>query len=547
MIEKVGRYICVVIGIILLLIIFSQIENQKVNADPKAADLVIFGDNIKTDYKPFIEGDGIYIAVDTIEKVLDEHIFYDKIATKVIITTKNEVIKMKIDESKMSKNMEYVDLKTPAKIVNDQPYVDINVLKDLYEINVSYNPETATITVDNRKESDIKVQYNNVKVYDKLSTKSAIVQTLNKEDVVTVYTESLKHNRWYKIKTSSGNIGYVAKNTVQLPDNVNEEENETPSEPTAQNNEKITMFWQYGSELKTLGDKVEGVNVVSPTWYELKNSSGEITSKYSKSYDEKAKSNGYQVWPIVTNGIDSVNYLPADTSAMLNSEYNREQFIKNLVALLKENKADGVNIDFESMKTEDKEIYTQFIRELAPILRKDNIKLSVDMYFVAYIDRKGVGAAADYVILMGYDQRGAWSSEAGSIAEASWVEKNIDSLLNDSKIPANKIILGVPFYTRLWTIKEGDAKPTTKVYSMQDCQDYLAENKLTAKWDEAAGQNYAEHKSGSLTYKLWIEDKDSIKRRVETVNKYNLAGISGWRRGLETDDIWKTIADNMKK
>ena len=229
---------------------------------------------------------------------------------------------------------------------------------------------------------------------------------------------------------------------------------------------------------------------------------------------------------------------------MLNSEYNREQFIKNIVEIAKQDKIDGINFDFEAMKTEDRDMYTQFIRELAPILRENNIKLSVDMYFVAYIDRKEVGLASDYVVLMGYDQRGAWSKEAGSIAEVSWIESNIKSLLNDSEIPASKIILAVPFYTRLWTIKDGEDTPTTKVYTMENCEEFVKKNNLTKQLDENAGQNYVEYKEGSLTYKLWLEDATSIKNRVDIVNKYNLAGITGWRKGFETDDVWdifKTI------
>ena len=307
------------------------------------------------------------------------------------------------------------------------------------------------------------------------------------------------------------------------------------------------MFWQYGSDLDTLGkEKIEGVNIVSPTWYELKNSNGEITSEYNLAYYNKAKEYGYEVWPIITNGIDSVNYSADDTSAMLNSEYNREQFIKNIIDIVKMNKLDGINIDFEAMKTEDRDMYTEFIRELVPLLRKENIKVSVDMYFVAYIDRQAVGEAVDYVVLMGYDQRGAWSNEAGSIAEVPWVEKNITSLINDSKISADKIILGIPFYTRLWTIKDGDTKPTTRVYTMKNCEEFLDKYNVTPTFDENSGQNYAEYKTGSITYKLWLEDSTSVKNRIDIINKYNLAGVAGWRKGLETEEVWSVIKENLK-
>ena len=543
--ENLFRYICLVVFCFATIFLFSCFNVAKTSLkDSKNANLVIYGDNISTAYTPFIQDDGIYISVDTISKVIDSHIYYDKQATKVIITTEDTVLKFKIDENKAHRNFVEESISTPARFINDMAYIDINLVKDLYNIIVSYNEETSTISIDKTNDGNQVVKYNFTNVYEDLKTNSNVLKILNKGSKITVYTESLKHNRWYKIKTEDGIIGYISKNSVDVSNNSSDK---ISNSNNSENAEKINMFWQYGSELSTLGDKIEGVNVVSPTWYELKNAEGDISSKASSKYLEKAKQNGYEVWPIITNGIDDVNYTAADTSAMVNSEYNREQFIKNLVEILKKDKVDGINIDFEAMRTEDRDVFTQFVRELAPILRNAGLKVSADIYFVAYVDRKGVGEAVDYVMLMGYDQRGNWSSVAGSISEISWVEENIESLMNDSKIPANKIILGIPFYTRLWTQKTGATKPTTTVYTMANCQTFLKNNNLQATLDEASGQNYAEYTKGNTTYKLWIEDADSVKRRIEAVNKYNLAGVCAWRKGLETQDIWKVINDTLNK
>ena len=541
--KEFKRCIMPLIFTIVVLVIFFNINYIKANIDVNEAGLVIYGDNIKTNYDPFVKDGGLYVSVDTISKTIDENIYYDNIATKVIITTKDKVVKFKIDENKVSRNFEYSDIDTPAKLVNGQPYIDINLLKEEYNIKTEYNEKTNTIVIDKLSTSDIPVNYNLVNVYSNISTKSDVLDILNKNDKVTVYTDSIEHKSWYKIKTDKGIVGYISKNSVTIQ----AEEKENVETEANENKDKIVMFWQYGSNLDVLGkNKIEGVNVVSPTWYELKNSSGDISSKYSSSYYSKAKEYGYKIWPIITNGIDSASYSANDTSALLKSEYNRENFIKNIREIAKKDKLDGINIDFESMKDDDRELYTQFIRELTPILRNEGITVSVDFYFVKYIDRQRIGDVADYVILMGYDQKGAWSSEAGSISSVKIVEEQLNSLINDSKIESNKIILGVPFYTRLWTIKNVSEKTTTKIYSMQDCQDFITDNNITPVWDEDAGQNYAEVKKGDLTYKLWIEDKDSMKKRVELINKYNLAGISAWRKGLETEDVWQTITSNIK-
>ncbi len=545
MIKEIKKLILVAImaGIVFAIFYNIKFDISKINA--KEAELVIYGENILTEYKPFVSDGGIYVSVDTVDKVIDPHIYYDKVATKVIVTTENELVKFKMGENKMYKNFEVIDTATSAKIVDGEPFVDINMLRDIYGIKVEYNQSLNTISIDKKDTSDIPIKNNMVYVYNDISTKSRVNQILNCSNTVTVYTESLEHNRWYKVKTDSGVVGFIAKNSIEISV---EENNKIEGTEPEQKNNKFVMFWQYGSNLNALGkEKIEGVDVVSPTWYELKNSNGDISSKYSAEYISKAKSYGYKVWPIITNGIDSASYDAEDTSTMLNSEYNRENFIKNIVATCKKDGVDGINVDFEAMKTDDRNIYTQFIRELAPILRTEGITLSVDMYFVNYIDRKGVGAACDYVVLMGYDQRGAWSNETGSIAEVSWVEGNIESLINDSNIPSSKIILGIPFYTRLWTVTSGSDKLTTKVYTMDDCEEFIKDNKLTPSLDEKSGQNYVEYTKGKVTYKLWIEDKTSVERRIQTVNNYNLAGVTCWRKGFETDDIWDVINKNIQK
>lgn len=542
--NEIKRCIIPLIFTFVLLMIFLNIGYVKGDTAAKDANLVIYGDNIKTNYEPFVENGGIYLSLDTISKTIDENIYYDNIATKIIVTTDDKVVKFKIDENKMSTNFEYSDIHTPSKVINGQPYVDVNLLKDVYNIKTEYNDKTNTIVVDKLSTSDIPVIYNMVNVYSDISTKSNVLDILSRDDKLTVYLDSLKHKSWYKIKTDKGIVGYISKNNVNISEEIAEEKTSNNEE----NKEKIVMFWQYGSNLVTLGEsRIEGVNVVSPTWYELKNSRGEISSKFSSSYFAKAKEYGYKVWPVITNGIDSANYLASDTSALLNSEYNREKFIKNLRDIVKKDKLDGINIDFESMKDEDRDTYTQFIRELTPILRNEGITVSVDFYFVRYIDRQRIGEVVDYVALMGYDQKGSWSNESGSISSIKIVEEQIASLINDSKIDPNKIILGVPFYTRLWIEKNASEKPTTKVYSMQDCQDFISDNNLTPVWDEDAGQNYAQVQKGDLTYKLWCEDNDSMKKRVELVNKYNLAGISAWQKGLEIDGTWKVINDNLNR
>ncbi len=525
--------------VLFLFITAKDFNNKEINRE--SANLIIYGDTISQEYKPFVENGKIYLSFRTILEFIDEDIFYDENVQKVIVTTQEGVYKFSLGENKATRNFKEYDAKSCVKKVDDTVYIDMDLVKDIYGIKCEFNEDTNSISIDKLNTSDISLNYNQVKLYSQINTNSEVLETLNTDNTVTVYTESLEHNRWYKVKSDSGKIGYIEKGAVtlnQTNDNNEEEENLI--------NEKLIMFWQYGSSLNTLGEKIEGVNVVMPTWYALSDDQGNIEVNYSEEYYKKAKEYGYELWPIITNGIDNPDLDKKQiTSEIMNDEQKRETLIKNIINIIKTNKLDGINIDFEGMIAEDKYMYTQFLRELYPMVKETGAKLSVDIYFTNYIDRKGVGKACDYVMLMGYDQRGDWSDEPGSISEISWVENNINSLINDSKISPSKIVLGVPFYTRMWNIQE-DGSFTTNVYTMHDSEEFLEKYNLTPTMDNISGQNYIEVVLDDIRHKLWIEDADSISSRADIVLEYNLAGITAWQKGFETSDIWQVLREKLK-
>lgn len=525
--------------VLFLFITAKDFNNKEINREN--ANLIIYGDTISQEYKPFVENGKIYLSFNTILQFIDEEIFYDEETQKVIVTTKDGLYKFTIGKNVATKNLKEYDAKSCAKIVDDIVYIDMNLVKDIYGIKCEFNEETNSISIDKLNTSDINLNYNQVKLYSQINTNSEVLETLNTDNTVTVYAESLEHNRWYKVKSDSGKIGYIEKGAVTL-----DKENDSNENEEVTNNEKLIMFWQYGSSLNTLGDKIDGVNVVMPTWYAISDNLGNVETNYSEDYYKKAKEYGYELWPIITNGIDNPDLDKKQvTSEIMNDEQKRENLIRNIIDLIKTNKLDGINIDFEGMLAEDKYMYTQFLRELYPMVREAGAKLSVDIYFTNYIDRKGVGKACDYVMLMGYDQRGDWSEEPGSISEISWVENNISSLINDSEISPSKIVLGVPFYTRMWNVEE-DGSFTTNVYTMNDTEEFLEEYNLTPTMDNISGQNYIEVVLDDIRHKLWIEDADSIASRADIVLEYNLAGITAWQKGFETPDIWEVLKNKLK-
>ena len=531
---------CLVILLIVAGLIY-QVDGVKESSN-KNYTLVIDGDNIVYKNKIFVEKGGLYLPFNTVKKVIDEDIFFDDKVKKLIVTTENEVVKFEDGKNKKQVNLKEKECKNPFLIKEDIPYVPVTELKELYGLEIVVNEDNKMVSINNKKDSHQKVLENGVKLYSKLDTKSKVLENIKLNDEIIVYgEEKLKHPRWIKVTTRKGNTGYIFRKTNLAIEDKNVAKKEEAKENKSK--EKVVMFWQQGNSLEVLGDKKDVINVASPDWFDIISNTGDIKEKIDESYFARAKAYGYKVWPMFSN----VNTEGAKelTSKLLNSEASRERLIKNILSIVDKYRLDGVNLDFENMKDEEKHLYTEFIRELAPLLRERKVTLSCDVYFVKYIERDRVAKAVDYVMLMGYDQHWNNSPVSGSVAEISWVEKNINYLLNDFKVKPEKLILGIPFYTRLWE-ENGAARPKSTNLSLESQEAYIKRHGLTKTWDAKAGQNYVEYQKGNKVFKMWVEDEKSIKQRVELVNKYNLAGIAAWQKRFDTDYAWQTIKDNLK-
>ena len=315
---------------------------------------------------------------------------------------------------------------------------------------------------------------------------------------------------------------------------------------------KINLTWHYiwkDSPDMSNVKKIEGLNVVSPTWFTLANEKGDLEDRGSQSYINWAHRNGYKVWVLVDNQFNSEL-----TSKMLGNASARAKFISSLMSSAKKYKLDGINIDFENMYIKDKNAFTQFMKELSKQTKDNGLVLSVDVSIIAVnsnwsesFDRAALSKVVDYVALMTYDQHWGGSPVSGSVAQLSWVEQSLKRVL--AEVPNEKLLLGVPFYTRLWKEEyvSGSNKPTvtSKAISMEEAEKAIAENKASKIWDPASGQYYATYKQGTATYKIWLEDEKSIKLKADLVNKYKLAGIASWKYGLEKPVIWEVIAKTI--
>ena len=377
--------------------------------------------------------------------------------------------------------------------------------------------------------------------------KSDILTDVSEGDTVVVLEEM---ETWTKVKTQDSFIGYVENK--RLGEKTEEEpipvtDYVEPEYKANTRDHKINLGWHViggvgGND--TLDEAVaqtKGLNVISPTWFTLTGNEGDFSSFATADYVEKAHGMGLEVWALVGN-VDSVD---VDLYTVLGKTSNRRHLILQLLAAAREYNLDGLNIDFENVSLDAGEPFVQFIRELSIPCRKYGIVLSVDNYVpmnhTDHYDRAEQGAVADYVIIMGYDEHYNGSDQAGSVASIGFVEKGIENTVAD--VPKEKVINALPFYTRIW--ETGADGISSQAVGMEMAQTYVADHQITTRWDEETCQNYGEFQDGDRLCQVWMEDAESIKVKLNIMEKYDIAGVAAWRLGFETADVWDVIEEYM--
>ena len=369
--------------------------------------------------------------------------------------------------------------------------------------------------------------------------KSPILTNLEKDTQVTVL-ETME--TWSKVVTPDGHIGYVENKVLgEIQDEVFFSGREPVVYESNRLDEKIVLGWHQISDVdayKTLEDildQAEDINVISPTWFALTDNSGSFRSIASQKYVDIAHEHGVQVWALLDNFSSNVQ-----TEVLLASTTTRRKLINSLIAEVEKYGIDGLNMDFESIKPEAGIHYIQFLRELSIPCREKGIILSVDNYvptsYNAFYDREEQGIVADYVIIMGYDEHYA-GGEPGSVSSLGFVENGISGTL--AEVPREKVINAVPFYTRLWTEKNGEV--SSKALGIEAAKNWIAKNRVELYWQEELGQYYGELLTPSELSYLWLEEENSLELKMNLIRDYDLAGVACWKLGLEDDAAWDVI------
>ena len=547
--KRIIKIFITIISIIIIGIIAYNINNYIILDKNKNINLVINNKNVTSNLKKeiIIEDDNVYLSKQDLGNFFDKYIYEDTENDNIVTTYNNKIASISLEKNQININGSNKNIYAHAENRDGTIYIPIKELEDIYGIEIKYIENTKVLTIDSiSKEQKKAIITKNVAVKSSTKFIAKTIDRVKKGSYVIVISED---NGYAKIRTENGKVGFVKSNKIANTVIVREEIQEQK-----QIDGKVNLVWDYYSEVASAPDRtgvtMDGVNVVSPAFFHL-NSKGNLTENIGqegKKYIEWAHNNGYKVWPMVQNagsGMTSV------TSEIMNDYNKRQELINEIVSACVKYKLDGINLDFENMKQEDKDMYSRFIIELTPRLKDMGVVISVDVTapdgsetWSMCFDRHVIGDVADYIVFMAYDQYGTSSNKSGTTAGYDWVNVSLNKFLKTEEIKSDKIILAIPLYTRLWTEDSSGKVVKQTTVSLKNI-DKTIPNGVEKQWDDNLKQYYVEYQDGSYTKKMWIEDEKSLKEKIDLIKNNNLAGVASWEKGMETDNFWTFLKESL--
>ena len=527
--------------------------------------IIIIEDDKVRDGEAFMQGGKIYLSYSLVHD-LNDRFYLDENEGLLLYCTDQSLISFDIHDCEDHYYVDHQPVATeyPVLLEEDGELSLALEFADLYltqDIRYYEDPSRLVITTDFEPVT-VQEAVRDTAIRIRGGIKSEILRDLPAGEVVKLLEEG---EDWNKVSDNTGFTGYVEKKSLS------EARTESLVSPKPEEtythlllDKKVCLLWDQvtnmdsNSKINGLLDRIAGVNVMSPTWYSLSDSEGGITDLGSQAYVDACHERGIQVWPLISN----LEHPEADDNQVLSHTSLRRKVEDTVVQKVKELGADGINLDFESIEPEFGEDYVQFIRELSLKCAENNLILSVDTYvpmdYSKYYNRKEQGNFADYVVIMAYDEHYEGSDE-GSVASLPYAENGVKNTIEEGVDPS-QIVLGMPFYTRLWIETPKTEAPsemeqasetyipynlTSQTLGMALQNQTVAAHNAVVSWIEELGQNFAVYIEDGITYKIWMEDKDSLEKKLEVVTENQIGGGAFWKSEFEIPEVWGLIAEKL--
>ena len=556
-----------ILVIILFMVLGNIIEKYTPSKDQKDAqeyygittdtDVAIICNNEVIESKGKLINDIVYLSYETVRSYINSRFYWDSNENILRYATASDLISVNAESSDYSVTKDTQSFgHTIVKADASTAYIAIDFVKQYsdfkYEIYTDPNRVVITNSWGDYQAAPAK---KNCEIRYQGGIKSPIITEVTKNTSLTILETG---DTWTKVATADGYIGYIKSKNLGSVSTQTLSSDFTPEEFShISKNFKINLAWHQvtnqtaNGNVSSILQKSKGINVLSPTWFYLNDNNGNLANLASSNYVDYCHQNGVEVWALVSN----LENPDVDTAAILSHTSSRDNLTNNLISYAIQYNLDGINVDFEALSVDGVgNSYIQFIRELSLKCANNGIVLSVDNYvpsdYTRFYNRSEQALFADYVIVMAYDEHYSGSEEAGSVASIGYVTQGVEDTLKE--VPANQLILGMPFYTRVWSetpagqpTDEADSAAyydlSSYATSMTEVSKLLKANGVEPVWLEDVGQNYAEYQNNGVTYKIWIEDASSLEKKLTVMDHYGLAGGAFWKLGMEDSSIWDTI------
>ncbi|ASA24138.1 glycosyl hydrolase [Paenibacillus donghaensis] len=535
-------------------VVFYVMPNREhVDPDWKGLDRPVFVKGELTGYSASGEEDNLLLPLPLLQEYVDPAIRYEETTKSVILSTNSELLYMQENNTAATLNNKPLQLRLAPEVKDKITYLPADVLEDLYGFDLHEDSGTGAVLLMTAGETVPLGTVNGDAGDTKALRHEASIHAPIAVDMPTgaaVRIWNAENADWLYVQLESGYTGYAKASDIEQAGEKKVEPKAAEPSRAERNwqGKPVNLFWEAVYERKpnpASFDKLPGVNVVSPTWFSIVDTEGNVRSKADSAYVQWAHGQGMEVWGLLSNSFE------ADlTTAALSTYEKRMNTIVQMLQFADLYKLDGINIDFENVYTKDGGNVTQFMRELKPMAQAKNLIVSIDVtpkskseMWSLFLDRRALGEVADFLMVMAYDEHWAASPVAGSVASLSWVEQSISRIIEEDDVPPEKLILGIPLYTRIWTEAEekGKTKVSSKAVSMNAVEEIITEKKLKPTFDEEAGQNYVEYKEDGSLRRIWIEDEVSLKARVELAKSFGLGGLASWTRSFGNPSAWETL------
>lgn len=483
-----------------------------------------------------------YAAYTYVESQLNSCFYWDEETKGILLTTSGGVQTLLPGDAAVAKTpggQPAVQQESDGKV-----YISLDVVKEYTDLDYAYYSDPNRVVIRNEWDGveQATVQSDTAQVRQKGGIKSLILADVQKGDTL-LYLENL--DNWCKVMTADGYTGYIQTEDISEPEAIEARTAKKDSYERITRDHKINLVWHQSTSTESndamaeMTAEMTGVNVISPTWFFVTDETGTISSLASADYVKLAHEAGREVWGL----IDNFNEAFDETTDLAYASV-RSRIIEQLLAEAASCGMDGINVDFENLKEAGIPHYLQFLRELTSAAHAQNLVVSVDtpvpQAYTMYYQRGEQARFVDYMIVMAYDEHFAGSEEAGSVSSLPFVQQAVEEMTR--VMPADQVICGIPFYTRVWTEKFGQSAITSEVLGMDGAKNYAKENQMTETWDASLGQNVATVETSDARYTIWMEDEQSMEEKLKVIQSADLAGVAEWKLGFECADVWSLIS-----